>query len=181
VLDQVQESELNKYLRTMDWSSGNLDFRLPVISPVPVEDTDWLGRAKLDEQDAVRVVGQLLENIYRAFEYHDESAIYDQLAVSVSVGQIASIYLDQRKRMEAVSRGGPRVKIHEVSMREVEELVKSRGDFEVKGTWDVSGTVTHFGHTHQRRNRYGAMLTLSAANMQWTITDIEVLVEDRLQ
>jgi hypothetical protein len=180
VLDKVQKFELNKYMLTIDWNSGNLNFQLPAISPVPVKEADWLGRAKLDKSDAFQVVGQLLKNIYSAFEYRDESAIYDKLAVSVSGKQIASIYLEQRKRMDAVSRGGPRVQIHDVSMCEIEELVKSGRSFKMKGIWEVSGKVTHFGHTHDRRNRYGAKLTLLSNNKQWKIIDIDVIEENRI-
>ena len=181
VLDEVRKFELNKYMRTMDWNGGDLDVQLPAIHPVPVKEVNWLGRARLDEEDAVAVVGQLLKNIYSAFEYHDESEIYDKLAVSVNGSQIDSIYLEQRRRMEAVSRGGPRVKIRDVAMSEIERLDKSESSFIVKGKWDVSGTVTHFGHTHERRNRYGAKLTLSSIHRQWKITDIEVLDEKRIQ
>jgi hypothetical protein len=180
VMDQVQKFELNKYMRTMDWNRGDVDFQLPAILPVPVKEADWLGRAKLDKEEAFQVIGHLLKNIYNAFEYRDESAIYDQLAVSVSGKQIASIYLDQRKRMDAVSRGGPRVKILDVSMGEIEELGPSGRAFEMKGIWDVSGKVTHFGHTHDRRNRYGAKLTLLSINKQWKIIDIDVIEEKRI-
>lgn len=180
VLDKVQKFEFNKYMLTIDWNSGDLDIRLPEISPVSVKEANWLGRAKLDKNDAFQVAGQLLKNIYSAFEYRDESVIYDKLAVSVSGKQIASIYLEQRKRLDAVSRGGPRVKIHEVSMSEIEELVKSGDAFKIKGKWDVSGTVSHFGHTHDRRNRYGAILTLLSINKQWKIIDIDVIEENRI-
>ena len=171
----------NKYLLTIDWNRGCRDFQLPVIHPVPVEDANWLGRAKLDKKDAVQVVGQLLANIYHAFEYRDESTIYDQLAVSVNGNQLASIYLEQRERMEAVNRGGPRVKIQEVSMSEIEELVPSGRSFEIRGAWDVSGTVTHFGHTHERKNCYRAKLTLVSINKHWKIIDMDVLEEKRIQ
>jgi hypothetical protein len=178
--DTVQQFELSHYMPTMDWSRGDLNFPFPAVPPVPVEEVNLLGRAELDKDDAVRVVGQLLKNIYSALEYRDESAIYDKLAVSVNGRQIESIYLEQRKRMEALSRGGPRVKIHEVSMGGIEHLVRRGNTFEMIGTWDVSGTVTHFGHTHERRNRYGAKLTLAASNTQWKIIDIVVREEQRM-
>jgi len=181
MLDQVQPFELNEYMPTMDWNRGTLDFTLPEILPIAVEETDWLGRPKLPDQAAVKVMGQLLKNIYGAFEYPEESAIYDQLAVSVNGKQIETLYLEQRERMEALRRGGPRVKIHAVSMNHVEDVVRSGPTFEVTGQWDVSGTVSHFGHTHERTNRYGAMLTLLPINQQWKISEIEVLNEKRVE
>ena len=48
-------------------------------------------------------------------------------------------------------------------------------DFVVRTRWSIVGTVGHWGHVHQRRNRYEADLTLSPAGGAWKIKGFEVL------
>ena len=45
---------------------------------------------------------------------------------------------------------------------------------------NIVGNVGHWGHVHQRANRYEAELTLSAAGGAWKIMDFKVLEQERL-
>ena len=51
----------------------------------------------LPPAQAESIVEQLLTNVYRSFDFRQENAIYDQLALSVSGDQLTEIYLDQRR------------------------------------------------------------------------------------
>ncbi len=42
------------------------------------------------------------------------------------------------------------------------------------------GSVGHWGHLHQRRNQYEAILTVKPVDGVWKITDLELLGEERL-
>ena len=53
-------------------------------------------------------------------------------------------------------------------------------DFVVRTRWRIVGSVGHWGHVHQRQNRYEADLTVSAAGGAWKITGFEVLDQERL-
>ncbi len=180
-LDRIQYFEFSEYLLTVDWSRQGLEFRPPEVKPVRVVRTNWLGSPKLNTKEAVAVLEQLLNNIYAAFEYQQESSIYDKLAVSVAGEQLASLYLEQKRRMEAVNRGGARVKILDIVMGEVKNLSKSGRSFIVTGQWEVTGKVTHFGHTHERLNRYQAKFALISIEKLWLISDIEVTDESRIK
>ena len=47
-------------------------------------------------------------------------------------------------------------------------------------TWTAMGSVGHGGHVHMRQNRYQARLTLSPADGHWTVTELTLLDEQRI-
>ena len=46
--------------------------------------------------------------------------------------------------------------------------------------WNVTGSVGHWGHIHQRRNQYNALITVRAIDGAWKITVMKLLSEERL-
>jgi hypothetical protein len=71
--------------------------------------------------------------------------------------------------------------VDEVDNLAVNRVKKSAADgFVADAAWTVSGSVSHFGHTHYRRNQYQALVTFKIDGASWKITDIELLAEKRL-
>ncbi len=54
------------------------------------------------------------------------------------------------------------------------------GGFIAEASWNVAGSVGHWGHVHQRRNRYQAELDIRPVDGDWKITNLEILQEERL-
>ena len=54
------------------------------------------------------------------------------------------------------------------------------GAFTARATWNVSGSVGHWGHNHQRRNRYRSELTVTPVDGVWKLSDLAILEEERL-
>jgi hypothetical protein len=44
----------------------------------------------------------------------------------------------------------------------------------------VVGSVGHWGHLHERRNRYRAMLEVVPREGLWKLAELEILEEERL-
>jgi hypothetical protein len=134
------------------------------------------------EEEASVVVGTLLLNIYKAFDYRDEEVIYDALAHSASGDLLTDIYLETRRSLELANQGGARAKVKgvEVLSAEAEPLEGGEG-FTTRAVWNVTGSVGHWGHVHQRVNQYEADLTVRAVDGAWKITGLDVLQEQRLQ
>jgi len=130
------------------------------------------------------VVYALLRNIYHAFDFRDESTIYDVLAKSVTGPLLEEVYLEVRGSLELENKGGPRVRICEIALRECEpegsEVVED-GRFRVRADWATIGEVTHWGHTHERTNRYEARMTLEAGEERWKVAELDLLEEERMQ
>ncbi len=135
----------------------------------------------VSDGDAATIVTGLLENIYRSFDYRDESVIYDSLERSATGELLTDIYLETRRSLELENQGGARAKVKEIEMLESsQEPLPGEVGFIARSTWNVSGSVGHWGHIHQRRNRYEARLVVKAVDGAWKITDLELLQEERL-
>ncbi|MBW2386730.1 MAG: hypothetical protein JRG92_24125, partial [Deltaproteobacteria bacterium] len=52
--------------------------------------------------------------------------------------------------------------------------------FVARAVWKVRGSVGHWGHIHQRSNRYRAELTVAPVEERWKLTALEILEEERL-
>ena len=52
--------------------------------------------------------------------------------------------------------------------------------FTAEVNWTVNGSVGHWGHIHQRSNRYQALFTIAVDEQQWKLQTMTVLQEERL-
>jgi hypothetical protein len=141
----------------------------------------WIARdAALTDARARHVVGGLLHNVYRAFDYRDEERIYDVLSSSVEGELLEQIYLETRRSLELAGQGGARARVREVELVEIETGPRSGGGFRALTVWNVTGSVGHWGHLHPRRNRYRAEVEVAADAGRWKLVGLEVLDEQRL-
>ena len=134
---------------------------------------------KLDEDRASEIVSALLHNIYRAFDYRDEEMIYDTLEHSVAGDLLTETYLETRRGLELASQGGARAKVQEIELTGL-ELMDSDDGLRMRCQWNVAAAVGHWGHIHQRVNRYVADLHLEPVDGVWRISGMELIEEQRL-
>jgi hypothetical protein len=133
------------------------------------------------QEEAREIVHALLYNVYRAFDRYHEEAIYDTLARSVSGDLLREAYLEARRSLEVASLGGARTRVKRVDIEQSEASPLADGQgFHAKCLWEVEGSVGHWGHIHERRNRYDAHLTIEPVDGVWKITSLELLNEERL-
>jgi hypothetical protein len=128
-----------------------------------------------------KVVINLLRNIYQAFDYREESAIYDTLKRSVEGELLTEIYLETRRSLELANQGGARAKVQAVELQDITITPgEASGGFGANVTWNVVGSVGHWGHIHTRSNQYQAELSIQAVDNRWKLTGMNVLQEKRL-
>ena len=77
--------------------------------------------------EAAEVLDDLLTNVYRSFDLHDEEAIYDRMAVSVTGEQLTEVYLENRRALELENRGGARARVDEVEILDVRSVRRDGG------------------------------------------------------
>jgi hypothetical protein len=136
----------------------------------------------LDEEHATSLLQALLKNVYRAFDFREEEDVYDKLALTVSGDLLTDIYLQNRRSMAVQQAGGAQAKIKEVVV-EAAHAERTDGEgltYALHGTWTALGTVGHWGHVHQRKNRYEAVVTVAARDDAWKIVDLELRDEKRV-
>ena len=130
-------------------------------------------------EDGSRIVEPLLRNVYRAFDYRTESDIYDRLDRSVHGELLRTLYLQTVQALTLDGSEGARVHVTDLSVN-IDKVTPASEGFVAEGEWTALGTVGHWGHQHQRINRYKAKVTVKPIVSEWKITAIEVLEERRL-
>ncbi|MEM6916406.1 MAG: hypothetical protein AAF491_07545, partial [Verrucomicrobiota bacterium] len=147
-------------------------------------------RAELTSKEAKAVFETLLRNVYDSFQFREESALYDALATSIHGDLLSEVYVEiqqglvMQEQGGAVSRVGD-VKVIEgnrIALLEVSPDEKSdTGGFGYQCRWNVTGTVEHWGHIHERTNQYSAVFALIPVNGKWKITEFDIQNEERIQ
>lgn len=137
----------------------------------------------LPETETEELIYGSLRNIYHAFDFRDESSIYDTLDQTVSGPLLEDVYLEIQQSLELENLGGPRVKVHEIALRDwkLQEREEQSEVLPVIANWATIGEVTHWGHTHERTNVYEAKVTFSPLAAGWKVTDLDLLNEERVQ
>jgi hypothetical protein len=163
-------------------SKGNVSAVAAVASLLVLGLSLVLGKPLAPPSTATeKVVIDLLRNVYQAFDYREESAIYDTLERSVDGELLTEIYLETRRSLELANQGGARAKVQAVELQDITITPgAARGSFGANVTWNVVGSVGHWGHIHTRSNQYQAELSIHAVDNRWKLTGMKVLQEQRL-
>jgi len=145
--------------------------------------TDHLpSKLVVNKEQSTFILKNLLKNVYRSFDFKNEEDVYDKLSVSLDGDLLTNIYLQTIKGMEIESQGGARAKVKEIEVKDVKsESLKDEIGFNFHTVWNVSGSVEHWGHKHNRINQYEAIITVKAVDGVWKITDLDILEEKRIR
>ncbi len=140
---------------------------------------------RLSNSQAKAIFTSLHANIYKAFDFRQESEIYDALAVSIQGDLLREVYLQIQEGLKMQEQGGAISRISEVSllegeMQSADGLFDGAQAFAYRGRWNVAGTVEHWGHIHQRTNQYEGVFTIEAVDTAWKVTNIELLDQRRV-
>ena len=131
----------------------------------------------------------LQRNLYRAFDYTDERAIYDALARSVDGPLLEDLYLSIRRGLVVEEEGGAVSRVR--ALRPVDVAVESIGvavdaqgverpAFTVRCRFELDGRVTHWGHSHDRTIEYVVRYAIGERDGVWKIADAAVLEQRRI-
>ena len=134
------------------------------------------------DRDAREIVEVLQQNVYRAFDYRDEEQVYDALKMSVYGPLLEEVYLTVQDGLKMEEQGGAKSRVHRVELLDgkIEDPFAWKTGFRFRCTWNVEGTVEHWGHIHSRTNQYSAIFHVRPENNAWRIVDLDVLNEERL-
>jgi len=137
--------------------------------------------AQVEEDQALAILESLLKNVYRSFDFREESDIYDRLATSVHGDLLQRIYLQNRKSLVVTQAGGARARVKEVKLQDI-SVSSPDNSLELKfhANWTAAGTVGHWGHIHSRKNQYEANITVKPVDGAWKITGLDLMEEKRL-
>ena len=149
------------------------------VAPAIVAVKHKLGNA-LDEKDAALVFKQLHGNIYRAFDFRDDRAIFNALASGVDGDLLRTLYLQFKRSLLMSEQGGAVSRVMGVNIV-AGKMKPAKGGFDYDCTWRVTGTVEHWGHIHTRENEYEGTFTVAATPAGWKITDYDLHRQKRVK
>ncbi|MCH9726695.1 MAG: hypothetical protein K0U86_17470 [Planctomycetes bacterium] len=160
------------------WPLSRVTFSSP-FEPIP----------KVSEKTAEAVFKTLHKNIYRSFDYHTDSDIYDALAKSADGAFLETLYRQIHQSLKMQEQGGAISRVSDVQWKSIEpetaiegknQITQDERGFAVTSTWTVAGTVEHWGHIHTRTNQYQALFYLEPVDGVWKLTGMKLLDEQRL-
>jgi len=139
---------------------------------------------QISDEEAADVFGRLHANIFRAFDYVDESDVYQALAKSVDGDLLRDLYLQVNSSLRDQEQGGSVAVIEKVELVDGNLLPVSEArqqsaiSFGYKANWTLAGTIEHWGHIHERTNRYQARFLVELLEAEngtggWKITNIQ--------
>ena len=146
--------------------------KVDVVSPF-----ERPGRLAISDVTANTIFLQLHRNLFRSFDYHQESQIYDTLARSVDGPLLRKLYLQINDSLRISEQGGAVSKIEEVQIlngQQQAELFVENG-FKYRCKWNIVGTIEHWGHIHERTNQYDAMFEVKVVDSAWKVVAMDVL------
>lgn len=125
------------------------------------------------------IAEQLHSGTYHAMDFGSEQRIYEALQRFVDGKLLEPLYLQLRDGLAVREQGGAVARV-----QSVEYLEGSLADdqwngldwpgFQFRTTWEVAGTVEHWGHVHERRNQFSAVLNIESLDGLWKITDMQI-------
>lgn len=144
------------------------------VAPVPAT-----ARVLTSEANG-ELLGRLLRNVYGAFEFRDDSDVYDALATSVEGDLLRELYLRVKRSLLMAEQGGA---LSHVDMVEILTVTPPTDPAlpTTEATWRVSGTVEHWGHVHTRVNEYRGRATVVNHEGVWKLQSLQLLDEKRIK
>jgi hypothetical protein len=169
--EEGKPCRFTRYQPTFTWKNPGLP-RLPDIAPVLARNPD--------QKTRIQIAATLLKNIYRAFDYRDEKAIYDALARSVQGDLLSDTYLKIHAGLLMQEQGGAVSHVENVEVLDTTIADAQPASYHAQLKWRVTGTVEHWGHIHTRVNAYEALLRISRGDDAWKITSMDVGKQERV-
>lgn len=146
--------------------------KVDVVSPF-----ERPGRLAISDATANTIFLQLHRNLFRSFDYHQESQIYDTLARSVNGPLLRKLYLQINDSLRISEQGGAVSRIEDVQIfsghQQAEPFVEN--GFQYRCKWNIVGTIEHWGHIHERTNQYDATFEVKVVDGSWKIIAMDVL------
>lgn len=146
--------------------------------------------ARPDQAQAQVIFRDLLQGVYKAFDFNKDSDVYDALAADVDGPLLEQIYKDVHGSlvMDDSEGGGAVCQVEKVEVQKAELLPasdKTGTELRLACAWIVRGKVSHWGHTHVRANAYEAEYTLApragSDGPRWKITGCKVTMQKPME
>ena len=130
-----------------------------------------------NQQEAAEIIGALVTTLHTAHGLRNEERLREALTLTVSEDHLDAVSQELRRalKIEILGGGVAQAKsISDVSVRDIARL-DGRPGFQAYAEWSVDARATHWGHLHQRRMRFYAIMDLAPIENKWKLLGITVV------
>ena len=134
---------------------------------------------RLSAEKARQIAQDLHSGTYQALDFGSEHRIYTALEQFVDGDLLESLYLQLREGLAVKEQGGAVARVGSVeyvngNLVQSSKRILNWPGYRFRSSWIVAGTVEHWGHVHERRNQFSAVLNIEPRNKFWKITNMEI-------
>jgi hypothetical protein len=129
-----------------------------------------------DQQAASQIVAQLAGNLHNALQLPEEGKLQDAIALSVSRQHLDEVLPELRRALAIEIQGGGAARVDgiaDVVVKDIESL--DGGGFRAFAEWRADASAGHWGHLHQRRMHFGALMELKPVENAWKLIGLTVI------
>jgi hypothetical protein len=147
-----------------------------LLSSVAVFEIDNPFAGPPDHEGATKIVAQLAGNLHNAVQLREESRLQEAIALSVSQQQLGEVLPEVRRALAIEIQGGGSARvdrIDDVVVKDVESL--DGGGFRALAEWHADASAGHWGHLHQRRMRFSALMEIKPMDDAWKLVGLTVV------
>ncbi len=130
-----------------------------------------------DQEASIQIVERLAGNLHNALRERETSKLRDALALSVSTEKLDAILPELRRALAIEIQGGGTARvdrIEDIVVKNVESL-GTGGAFRTLVEWSAEASAGHWGHLHQRRIRFSALMELMPVENAWKLIGLTVI------
>lgn len=145
----------------------------------------WKHPPRLESADARDIFTRLHQGMYRALDFGSEEQIFAALSRTVDGELLEEMYLQLRQGLEVRDQGGAVARVRSVSYPDQSSLAVTDAEapwpgYRIRATWQVAGTVEHWGHIHERQNQFEALFRVMPRDGVWKICDMSIENQSRV-
>jgi hypothetical protein len=129
-----------------------------------------------DDEAAAKIVAQLASNLHNALQLREESKLQDAIALNVAPQNLDEVLPEARRALAIEIQGGGTARVDSVDdvvVRDIESL--DGGGFRALTEWRADASAGHWGHLHQRRMRFSALMEMQPVDSAWKLTGLTVM------
>lgn len=127
------------------------------------------------DEAATKIVTQLAGNLHNAVLFREESKLRDAMILNVAPDKLEEVLLEAQRALAIEIQGGGAARVEgveDVVVKDIEDL--DNGGFRAVTEWRADASAGHWGHLHQRRLRFRALMEMAPVESAWKLTGLTV-------
>jgi hypothetical protein len=127
-------------------------------------------------EETAEVVKRLVSNLHIAQWMRDDRMLREAMARTIALQQVDEVFPEARRALAIEIQGGGIARVDsvdDVAVRNIESL--GGGAFRTVAEWQADASAGHWGHLHQRRVHFTALMEVTPSEAVWKLTGLTVM------